>query len=173
MRLIKLGIISIVVFFLLLTAISLLLPSQINISRAININAPAERVYSNINDVSKWKNWYADYDVSKVSLSEKTVGKGASVTMERTKVMIRESSPGNIKAVWQMADNTPLPGEFNIFSQDSSSQITVQWLFVQKVKWYPWQKFALIMSDKSIGPFMEKSLDNLRSVSESEVIQNQ
>jgi hypothetical protein len=168
MRFLKLGIISVVFFALLLTAISLLLPSTIHISRAIDINAPAEVVYANVNNFANWKKWYADYDSSASVLSANTTGASAGLTIKKTSIKILESSPKQVKAIWQSENNNPLPGEFNFISQDSSSNMTIQWRFTQTVKWYPWQKFASIISDKAIGPAMEKSLENLKNVSESQ-----
>lgn len=166
MRLVKLALLSIVFFFLLLTGISLLLPSVTHISKAIDINAPADTVYNYINNLAKWKYWYAEYDSSKVSVSFENAGKGAMLTVNKTTVTIKESLPAQIKAVWQTGKGEPLPGEFNFISKDSAAYVTVQWHFTQKVKWYPWQKFASIASNKIIGPFMEKSLENLKREAE-------
>lgn len=168
MRFVKLGLISIVFFFLLLTAFSLLLPSQTNISRAIDINAPADTMYDYVNNIAKWKSWYADYDSSKVSLSSQTAGKGASLTINKTTVTLREALPGKIKAVWQTGKSNLVEGEFNFIAKDSASSMTLQWNFIQKVKWYPWEKFASIVSHKTIGPFMEKSLENLKKEAEKQ-----
>ncbi len=162
MRFVKLGLISIVFFFLLLTAFSLLLPSQTNISRAIDINAPADTVYNYVNNILKWKSWYPNYDSSKVSLSSATAGRNASLTMDKTTVTIKEALPRKIKALWQTGKNNPVEGEFNFITKDSVSSMTLQWNVTQKVKWYPWQKFASIVSHKTLGPFMEKSLENLK-----------
>lgn len=166
MRFVKLGLISIVFFCLLLTAFSLLLPSVTNISRAIDINAPADTVYAYINNIEKWKNWYANYDSSEASLSSTTVGKGASLTLNKTTVTLQEVLPHKIKAEWQTGKNNPVEGEFNFIVKDSASFVTLQWNFVQKVKWYPWQKIASILSDKTLGPFMEKCLENLKKEAE-------
>ncbi|MEJ7681851.1 MAG: hypothetical protein WKG06_29185 [Segetibacter sp.] len=95
-------------------------------------------------------------------MSSATVGKGASFTINKTTVTLREALPGKIKAVWQTGKNNPVEGEFNFIAKDSVSSVTLQWTFVQKVKWYPWQKLASILSDKTLGPFMEKSLQNLK-----------
>ncbi len=166
MRFIKPGLISIVFFGLLLTAFSLLLPSQTNISRTIDINAPADSVYAYINDMAKWKDWYAHYDSAKASFSSTTVGKGASLTMDKTTITIKEALPDKIQAEWQTGKNNPVPGEFNFISKDSAFSMRLQWNFIQKVKWYPWQKLASILSDKTLGPFMEKSLENLKKETE-------
>lgn len=165
MRFIKLGFISVVFLFLLITAISLLLPSTVNISKTIDINAPFDSLYNNINDVTKWKSWYANYDTSNVSFSAKKTGEGAFIIMNKTTVTIFKSSPEQITTLWQFG-KTSLEGEFNFFRQRNSSQTTVQWHFIQHVKWYPWEKFASIVSAKVLGPGIEKSLDNLKRVCE-------
>lgn len=167
MRIVKLGLISFVFFFLLLTGISLLLPSQTNISRAIDINAPADSVYANINNLQKWKYWYADYDSAKTAISA-APGGNTVLTVNNTTITIRKALPGKIQAVWQTGKSNPLAGEFNFIKNNDGATVTVQWNFIQKVKWYPWQKFASIVSNKVIGPFMEKSLDNLKREAEKQ-----
>lgn len=171
MRFIKLAVISVVLLFMVVTAISVLLPSTIHLSRAIDINASSGAVYSTINNVSRWKTWYADYDSLHATVSGKDTGQGASVTMYKTTVTITATSPGKIEAIWQSGNNTPLVGAFNIIQHDSASITTVQWKLVHHVKWYPWAKFASILSDKAAGPVMEKSLDNLKAVLEKPVDQ--
>lgn len=165
MRFLKLGLISFLLLFLLITAISLLLPSTIHISRAIDISAPVDSVYTNINDLAKWKRWIANYDSSIVTLSPNTTGAGATLTMNKTTVSIVESNDTIIRTVWK-GGNKFLEGDFNVIKQNGSAQITIQWHFIQRVKWYPWEKFALIVSNKSIGSVMERSLDNLKKLLE-------
>lgn len=165
MRIIKLGLISAVLLFLLVTAMSLLLPSTINISKAIDIDAPGDSIYKNINDMSRWKNWFANYDSTQIAISKNPTGKGASLTMNRTTVIITESNKSKISTEWHSGSNT-LDGEFNIIRQKNSTVVTVQWHFIQHVKWYPWEKFASIASNKVMTPLMEESLDNLKKLVE-------
>jgi len=161
MRFVKLGLISAVFFFLLLTGISLLLPSQTNISRAIDINAPADSAYFYINNLQNWKYWYAAYDSAQTSISNQTAGKSV-LKVNNTTITISEALPDKVKAIWKTGKSNPMPGEFNFIRTNNGTSVTIQWNFIQKVKWYPWQKFASIASNKIIGPFMEKSLDNLK-----------
>lgn len=58
MRVIKLGIISLVVFALLISFFSLFFPSQIRISRAIDINASRDTVNKFIYDPAARNSWY-------------------------------------------------------------------------------------------------------------------
>ena len=167
MRFVKLFLISVVFFCLLLIAISFLLPSQTNISRAIDINAPVTKVYPYVNNLENWKYWYADYDSSRAFISSAPTGKIRVLTVNKTNVTITETLPQKIKAVWQTGKSNPVSGEFNFIQKDPDASVTLQWNFVQKVKWYPWQKFASIVSGKIIGPFMEKSLENLKKEAEA------
>jgi hypothetical protein len=167
MKILKLAIISVVGLFLLVTVFSLLLPSNVIISRAIDINAPLDSVYPLVSDLSYWPAWMENYASSKTELSSaSSKGKGAALKMGEVKVIINESDPKKISATWQSGESRPLPGEFNFIGTDTSGHLTVQWQFNQKVKWYPWEKFASIVSDKALGPFMEKSLDNLKNLAE-------
>lgn len=162
MRFIKLGLISIVFIGTILTLLSLLLPSQINISRAIDINAPVDSIHLYINDLSKWNTWYAYQDPSKTTLSAVTAGRGASARFGNTEVRLNESSTQRISASWSTSDKK-INGEFNIINSAGQPVSTVQWKLFYKVKWYPWEKFASIVSHKTIGSSMEKSLDNLKN----------
>src|SRR5690349_7340159 len=57
MRVIKLGIISFIVIFVILYLISLMIPSVVRTSRAINIEAPVNVVYPLLADTSRWGRW--------------------------------------------------------------------------------------------------------------------
>src|SRR5829696_7781902 len=57
MRWIKLLILSVMIMFLLLTTIAAFLPSQVRISRAIDINQPANKIYPQIASLKNWENW--------------------------------------------------------------------------------------------------------------------
>ena len=62
MRVIKLAILSFIILFLLVTIISLFIPSHIRISKATDINSTKEVVMSYITDPLKWKEWYPGAD---------------------------------------------------------------------------------------------------------------
>jgi hypothetical protein len=173
MRFVKLGLISFVVLFLIITAISALIPSSITITRTIDINAAYDSVYNNINDLAKWSRWLNNFDSSKFTIVGNASGKGAHLIIDyvnssaKTNVTILESSPSQVRTYWQLGQARPLTGDF-YFITKANAPTTLQWQFIQKVKWYPWQKFSLIFSDKAFGPFMEKSLDNFKQLLESE-----
>lgn len=168
MRIVKLGLISAVFLFLVVTAISLLLPSSIIISRAVDINADITTVYPKVADLSNWKKWYANSDTASFILSSTTTGKGAFLTIDKSTISFSEVTEKKIKAYWSIGPGNQMPGEFNFITSEGKdvSHITIQWQVIHTVQWYPWEKFASIVADKSIGFFMEKSLDKLKAISE-------
>ena len=62
MGVIKLAILSFIILFLLVTIISLFIPSHVRISKATDINSTKEVVMSYITDPLKWKEWYPGAD---------------------------------------------------------------------------------------------------------------
>src|ERR1044071_5975162 len=57
MRIVKLAIISFIVIFLILFFISLMIPSTVRTSRAINIEAPKSTIYRLLADTGSWSRW--------------------------------------------------------------------------------------------------------------------
>ena len=163
MRLVKLAIISFVFLGLLITALSSLLPSTVYVTRTININAPKDSVFEKINDLKKWKNWYANMDSSIIVYGKVTNGESASIKADNTSILVNSVTPEKIMVTWQTADNRPLTGSFTFRTDSTGSETSVQWEFVIPVKWYPWEKLASIVSDKALGGVMEKSLDKLKA----------
>ena len=58
MRLIKLALISFVMLFLVVTALSSLLPSEVRISRAINLPPDGDTVLNLVAERERWKEWH-------------------------------------------------------------------------------------------------------------------
>ncbi len=164
MRLIKLAVISFIVLGLLITALSSLLPSTVYVTRTINISAPKDSVFATINNLEKWKNWYANLDSATIVYGAVTAGPSASMKADKTTITINSTTPDKITVTWQTADNRPLTGSFSFRKDSTDSETSVQWEFVIPVKWYPWEKFASIVSDKALGGVMERSLDKLKAI---------
>ena len=57
MKLIKLGLFSVVALFAIASMIGILLPSTVLVSRAVNITAPKDSIVNYINNIEEWKMW--------------------------------------------------------------------------------------------------------------------
>lgn len=145
MRVIKLGIVSIVVFSVVLILISMLIPSKVRISRAVNIAAEASKVRPKLSSTDSWTQW------------NEITGEGMAVTIDSV-------SPTLITTTWKYGAHST-EGAFAIY--ESAGITVVQWYFDFKLRWYPWEKLGSITFDKQFGPVMENSLNKLKKLVEN------
>jgi hypothetical protein len=146
MKLVKLAIISFVVFFLLFTAISLFFPSHIRISKAVDINTSKENVMLLLKDTSGWKKWYPGADSMDLS-AVKILAADSIVIVEN-----KTSSKLKAKSAWNVL-NTGIP-----------NTVTVQWYMDFYTGWLPWQKFSGLLIEGRYAPMMQEGLENLKTV---------
>jgi len=162
MRFVKLGLISIVILSALILLFSLLFPSEVRVSRAINVNASKEKVALLISDMRYWESWNEMLKSGDLQRKQFTREKFISDKMEIDRM---ESDTDHIRTLWKRNGTDTVSGYFNLYSADTTVTV-VHWYFDFRVKWYPWEKFGSIIFDKQIGPPMEKSLEVLKKMGE-------
>jgi hypothetical protein len=163
MRFLKLALISVVVLFIVLTAISSLLPSKILVSRAVDIRGSVMTIREEVFGLHNWPHWMTD-DKGQKGNSSYDPASGI-LTFSNTKIKRIRISDSTITTLW--SSPTEMTGTFRVIDHHTAdSLLTVQWQMEQRVKWYPWQKFASITKDELWGGSMEKSLDNLKTLAE-------
>ncbi len=161
MRFLKLGLISAVVLFAVVTFISLLFPSTVIVSRAVNIYVPKDSIVPLVKDFNGWKKWINGMEKESVKILSATEANLAGTTV----VIDTTGSVYSINSSWQNK-NKKMTSAINVLN-DSASKITiVQWEFTQHIQWYPWEKFASMMNDKILGTMMESNLARLKSIAE-------
>jgi len=142
-----------------MTAISLLLPSNIRISRAIDIQATPQNVKAQITEMEEWGLWN-EYIKALPDIRVEN----DSIHSSKLSVFISGSGAGFVNTEWRPQKGKPFSGVYNIIGQGSVT--TLQWYFAFRLKWYPWEKFGSIIYDKQLGPQMEQSLINLKELLE-------
>lgn len=162
MRLLKLAFISVIVIFLVLTAFSLLLPSHVRVSRAINISAPAADIYRHVADLQQWTRWNQLLADSSITI---TSAGATRMTTNRFDIDVLLAKPDSISTRWKQPNGKEFTGNFALIP---SGKVTiVQWYFDFHLRWYPWEKFAAIIYDDRMGPGMENSLTQLKALLET------
>jgi hypothetical protein len=154
MRIIKLGIISAIVFALLLTGMSLFLPSHIRISKAVDIQTSRDSLLYYTTHTQHWPAWYP----------------GARSMVVNNDKMITDSSGTStqITAVSDSAISLITSGQrtihsgWNIMEAATPNAFTIQWFMDFQLHWYPWEKFSGLTFEKRYGPEMEQGLKNLK-----------
>jgi hypothetical protein len=163
MRFLKLGLISVVALFVIILLISLLLPSHIRISRAIDIGASAEKIDPLLSDIKKWEQWNEYVRAYHNRIAETDMLKADEIA-----IFMTGQKKSLVTADWQQPSGNKFSSGFAIIGNNSKhSYTTVQWYFDFHVKWYPWEKFQSIVYDQQLGPVMEKSLTNLKRIAEN------
>jgi hypothetical protein len=169
MRFIKLAILSFIFIFLLITGISLFIPSHIRISRAINIGADNNVILMPIRDPSKWKNWYPGLDTAKL-FYEGGIVKGVVLNedpLHHVYITIDKETGNEITAEFISKNLRPVNYVWRTLSYSNSDSITLQWYMDFHLRWYPWEKFSSLLLEKSYGTKMEKGLSNLKQLAEA------
>lgn len=165
MKYIKLAFISIIFFAVLVTLISLFFPSNVRISKALDISAPKDSIISRLGDPGKWKSWYPGADTL------------PPITMMGKTIAIRLNEKGAMLRVTGRSDSTiaitatgpgvkEMHSGWNIYPAATPNRHTVQWYMDFKLRWYPWEKFSSVMFEKRYGPVLEQGLEKLRAVLE-------
>lgn len=157
MNFIKLAFLSIAILFILISSIGILLPSNVLVSRAININTSKDTVFIYVNSIKQWSNWMDGMHQESVKISSATHADLAGI-----KVVINFISDSLIIATWTTQKGNIQTSSLRIIGDSLEKVTVVQWQFEQKLKWYPWERLGSIMNDKIIGSMMEKNLNNLK-----------
>ena len=148
MRLIKLGLLSVIFLLVVITLISLLIPSNIRLSRATNLPNQRERIFVLLEKDSLWHPAYGD------SASAKGYSILAKKMIERT--------DSTYVVQWQQAGRKPVRSGWQVYGEPSADSITLQWYMDFDLGWFPSQKFSSMFYESTYGAMMEKGLYNIK-----------
>lgn len=172
MRLIKPAIIGIIGLSVLVTLISLLLPSEVHGRRGLVINAPADKIRLLINDFGNWPQWHPNFkpDSSKLTFGKTTTGTDGRCWLERNgktdEFVFTLSNDSIINAVQKRKGENDVELLFTLTKDQASTGTYVDWKFITHLKWYPWEKFSGFFTESFTAPGMEQGLENIRKIAE-------
>jgi hypothetical protein len=172
MRYIKMFLVGLVGLFVVITLLSLLLPSEVKVSRAVVINSTTGNVYTQIADFKKWKNWQPIFasDSAVITFSDSTqqlpfcdiVYKDRQIHLSMT-----AKDSASIKFLLQSKGEDDIFNEMDVTPVGINNGIQVEWKALTKLHWYPWEKVYGIFIDRITGNGYEQSLDSLKKFVES------
>ena len=169
MRLIKLAFISVIVLFLIITGISLFIPSHVRISKAINIHTTSNSVWTQVDNLYKWEQWnplFSNLASKKVEYLDTSDGMLNAVKVETTVIKWKEKKEDEHIAEMKNGSRNPVISGWRCIQYNNADSITVQWYMDFKLKWYPWEKFGSLLFESTYGSQMEKGLSNLKNLLE-------
>lgn len=163
MKLIRFALISVVAMFAIASFIGLLLPTNVLVSRAVNINAHKDSIISYVKDIEQWKWWMEGMNSSSIKIFSAT-----SADLNGTAVKITQVTDSTVISTWTSKKGSLQTATFHLISNASQNITVVQWQFEEKLKWYPWERLGSMMNDKILGPMMENNLNKLKKLVEKE-----
>ncbi len=155
------------ILFLLVTGITFFIPSNIRISRAVNINANAGTIIAQINDIRNWKNWYPGFDTLALEKPIEENGKVTFAEVKGSQISLVQDSVNHLMATLSKAGSQKTNMGWQVIEHAGSDLVTVQWYIDFKLKWYPWEKFSSLSFEARYGSMLENGLAGLKSFLET------
>jgi hypothetical protein len=157
MKLIKLAVISTLLLSVLVTAISLLFPSTVIVSRAIEVKTTSEKIAFYASDLNQWSAWMSDWKQNEVRLQNDTAFIGTQM------IHFESKTDSSVNYQWVATGQAPYIVKIEWFPLEKGNYV-IHWIFEQHVSWYPWEKFQTLLNEKLLGGKMEMELQNLQGV---------
>ena len=158
--------------FILITLVSLLMPSRIMTAKTVMINSDDSSIMAAIEDLQQWKNWHPVFmdEQAGVKIPGPSAGANAYAVWEtngkENKLQITNSTPGQVTLSLQRPGENEVINLFSLATIKDSPGIQVEWRTTTTLKWYPWEKFSGIFYDKMTGPGYEAALQSLKKYAE-------
>lgn len=164
MRLIRFALLSVVTLFLVMTALSLLFPSNIRVGRVINVTASRQRVVAAVADLKTWAQWndfVSKTPLTHIRYSWPSAGTGAFLRSDELRIDELGADTSAVLLNWNLTGGKQFAGGFQFLSLNADS-LRVEWWFDLHFRWYPWEKLGVFVYDRKLGPAMEESLKGLK-----------
>lgn len=166
MKILRFLIINIILLFIIVTTISLFIPSHVRISRAVNMSSSASGVLQEVDDIAKWKYWYPGFDTLKAEPLQTKDGKLISVKIPGTVISLMNQSKDEVIATFKSGNKNPIICGWKTIGYSHTDSLTMQWYLDFQLRWYPWEKFTSLLYEKTYGVQMEAGLNNLKKMAE-------
>ncbi len=175
MRIIKTILLSILVLVVIAAIVGFLSPSHVHVERSLTINAPAEIVHGQVNDLRnwiKWSPWYKMDTAMKIEYNSISSGAGAAYKWNSNhenvgsgEMTITASTQDSIATAMNFMENGVATGNFIFAKMDSGTKVT--WSMDSDMGLNPIGRIFGLFMDKMLGPDFEKGLAGLKQASEA------
>jgi hypothetical protein len=161
----KLIIASLIIFSIVILFLFALFPSDIPVSRLVQIRASPREVQKKISNLVAWKSWN-DMLFSQPDIGNDQSGETDSNYISRGvfSIEILKNVKDTVITLWKNGRKS-FTGTYIL--TEMNGQTVLEWTLKFHIKWYPWEKLASMFYDKQLGPIMENSLLKLRNEMEA------
>lgn len=159
--------------FIFITILSLFIPSEFMVTRAVVINAKSGKVFSEISNLQNWKHWQPVFISDSANIKFVTDTAGVSNFCEwvskgkMNKIQITDKRDNALTATLSTEGENDVLNRMRVFPLADSSQVQAEWNVLIKLKWYPWEKFYGVFIEKITGQGYEDALNSLKAYAEN------
>jgi uncharacterized protein YxjI len=167
MRLFKGFIIGLIGLFLMITLLSLLIPSNIKVSRTVIINDTTGKIIAQVKDIKNWGNWHPIFACKDATINYLNNGCDIVYNNKTTHLVSQSATTKSVKFLLKSDNENDIANEILIIPIEHQNAMQVEWQANVKLHWYPWEKFYGIFIDKLTGPGYEAALNGLKKFIET------
>ena len=173
MRVVKGFIIVIAGLFVVITLMSLLIPSTVVTVKSVSIHASQEKILAAIKDLDEWKKWHPIFqqEAATIFISRPTDVVNAKASWvqngKENNITIINILPQSLQFNVNRKGEKPVETSLIAIPMQEPNTISVEWKAVTKLKWYPWEKFGGIFVSEMTGPGYEQALNSLKKYIET------
>lgn len=173
MRMIKGFLIAITGLFIMVTLVSLLIPSRVIVTRGEVVNGKSDKVFSEVLNFRNWVHWQPVFkeDPSVFRYSPDSNATGSFCEWEsngkKNKLLITGIEPNRVRILLSRTGEINVENVISVLPLTDSNSVQVEWQALTKLKWYPWEKYYGIFIEKLTGFGYEESLKGLKSYVET------
>jgi hypothetical protein len=153
-RVVKLALLSIFFLFLVVTLISLLIPSHVRISKAINIQGTRDSIFALIRDTARWKQWHPAF-----------IPGDSAPKFPTVHITTQAQNDSEVVMQLQQLNKPQVINGWKVYEHSGADSLTLQWYMDFHIKWYPWSKFGSLFYENTYGVMMQQGLENIRNLS--------
>ncbi len=156
--------------FLLITLVSLLMPSTVMTANTVMVQSSRTTLATAVMQLNQWKHWHPVFKAPNTGMQITNNGTGASWTMngKENRLTVTGSDSTQLRFTLQRKGENDIDNFISMVPIRDSMGLQVEWRTVSTLKWYPWEKFAGIFYDQMAGPGYQEALENLKSYAESQ-----
>ncbi len=169
MRMIKGFIVALLGLFLMITLLSLLIPSKVMVTRGVVVNAGSKKIMDEIRVLKNWKHWHPvlKNDSPVIKFSPDSTGVNSfcewSSKGNLNKLVIKALQENEINFALQREGEYEVSNTISILPLADSNSVQVEWKALTRLHWYPWEKFYGIFIEKVTGQGYEDALNSLKT----------
>jgi hypothetical protein len=159
--------------FIIITLISLLIPSEVRVERGVVVNGSARKVFAEVRNLRNWAHWQPVFrdGAARLNFSADSTGINSFVEWERNgnrnKFMVTGLHENQITVSLIRKGENDVINTISVLPLPDTNTVQVGWKALTRLKWYPWEKFSGIFIEKLTGQGYEDALNGLKGYVES------